>query len=116
MPCRVVWCAVNGTSDGTHGETRGETMNAPFLSARLGGLSDGGGVVDGCGREVCRGRGGGGGGVIRMSLLFFSCLTYRMRPGEAASPPSRFCVSCWRPVAASRLLRLVVGFSFLVSS
>ena len=28
-------------------------------------------------------------------------------------PPSRFCVSCWRPVAASRLLRLVVR---LVSS
>ena len=68
MPCRVAGCVVSGTGGGTHGETRGGTMNAPFLSARFGGLSDGGGVVDGCGREVCRGRGGG---VIRMSLLFF---------------------------------------------
>lgn len=67
MPCRVAERAVSGTRDGTYGGTRGETMNAPFLSARLGVLSDGGGVVDGCGREVCRGRGG----VIRMSLLFF---------------------------------------------
>lgn len=29
---------------------------------------------------------------------------------------SRFCVSCWRPVAASRLLRLVRASRFLVSS
>ena len=78
MPCRVAERAVSGTRDGTNGEMRGETGVAPFLSARLGGLSDGGGVVDGCGQEVCRGRGGG---VIRMSLLFFSCLSYRIRPG-----------------------------------
>ena len=87
MSCRAAWCVVSGTRGGTHGEMKGETIIAPFLSARLGILSDGGGVVDGCGREVCRGCGGGG--VIRMSLLFFSCLSYRMRPGEATSPPSR---------------------------
>ena len=84
---------------------RGETGGAPFLSARLGGLSDGGGVVDGCGREVCRGRGGGG-GVIRMSLLF-SCLLYRMRRGgwlrllrlvPRFVSPSRSSVSYWRLV------------------
>ena len=63
MPCRATERAVSGTRDGRYGEMR----VAPFLSARLGGLSDGGGVVDGCGREVCRGRGG----VISMSLLFF---------------------------------------------
>lgn len=61
--------------------------------------------MDECGREVCRGRGGGG-GVIRMSLLF-SCLSYRMRPGE-----HRLLVS-WkhlasRLVSASRLFRLGV--------
>lgn len=93
---------------------RGETGVAPFLSARLGGLSDGGGVVDGCGQEVCRGRGGG---VIRMSLLFFSCLSYRIRPGEAASArlveASRFSSRL-----ASRLFRLgvrLVGTSRFLS-
>ena len=107
MPCRVAERAVSGTRDGTNGEMRGETGVVPFLSARLGGLSDGGGVVDGCGREVCRGRGGG---VIRMSLLFFSCLSYRMRPGEATSPPSRLLVSLLRLVLAFR-----GGFSFIAS-
>ena len=84
---------------------RGETGVAPFLSARLGGLSDGGGVVDGCGQEVCRGRGGGG---IRMSLLF-SCLTYRMRPGEAAS--SRLVYSVSVCVSSGRLAFCLVSVS-----
>lgn len=80
----------------------GETGVAPFLSARLGVLSDGGGVVDGCGREVCRGRGG----VISMSLLF-SCLTHRTggenvvcsSRGSVSSIPSRCAFRC-----ASRFL------------
>lgn len=65
MPCRVAGCAVSGTMGGTHGEMRGGTVVAPFLSARFGGLSDGGGVVDGCGRGCAVSVGG----VIRMSLL-----------------------------------------------
>lgn len=67
MPCRV---AERAMRDERRGEWRDGVgaSNASFLLARLGGLSDGGGVVDGCGREVCRGRGGG---VIRMPLLFF---------------------------------------------
>mgnify|MGYP003370878717 FL=1 len=35
MPCRAAECAVSGTGGGTHGEMRGGTMNAPFLSARF---------------------------------------------------------------------------------
>lgn len=95
MPCRVAERAVSGTRDGTNGET----MNAPFLSARLGGLSDGGGVVDGCGREVCRGRGW----CHPHVSSFFSCLSYRMRPGGGYVSSVSFPVSFLRLVLASRI-------------
>lgn len=107
----------------------GEAIDAPFLSARLGGLSGGGGVVDGCVSGWCA----VGMAVMSSACCFFSFLVSGGRgDGVSSRSSSRFssrvgvpsCVSCRRPV--SRIVsflvlcrgfasRVGVGVSFLVS-
>ena len=87
---------------------RGGTVVAPFLSARFGGLSDGGGVVDGCGRGCAGGR-----GWCHPHVSSFSYLSYRIRRMRLRLLVSFLCL-----VLASCLFRLgvrLVGTSRFLS-